>query len=44
LGHVTKIKVPRVPCSMSCVDGGARVSTFAHEAFLPFDSKALRLC
>jgi len=27
---------------MSCVDGGARVSTFAHEAFLPFDSKALR--
>lgn len=27
---------------MPCVPNGAHVSTFAHEAFLPFDSKALR--
>jgi two-component system LytT family sensor kinase len=27
---------------MSCVTGGARVNTFAQDAFLPFDSKALR--
>ena len=27
---------------MPCVTGGAHVSTFAHEAFFPFDSKALQ--
>jgi len=41
-GYVTTIQSLRHPCPMCRVPGVARVSTFAQEAFLPFDSKTLQ--